>query len=135
MKAHESEQSSKENWIEKCYRSIEDYPLLKPYQAYATGAGVNEKGYFLSIILLNPDSGTAEENVFLLKERLNNTEIIDPGIDWMELIDEVEIESEGRLVMARLYGVVSEFWADRFYNLENSGISNSGSFEPLLVHE
>ena len=32
--------------------SINDTALLKPYQAFATGAGLDEYGYFLAIVLL-----------------------------------------------------------------------------------
>jgi len=44
--------------------------LLQPYQAFATGAGLDKDGYFLAIVLVNPDEDTAANNVSLLEKRI-----------------------------------------------------------------
>ncbi|MFC1946380.1 hypothetical protein ACFLXY_00515 [Chloroflexota bacterium] len=111
---------------------LEEVSLLKPYNALATGAGLDSDGYYLAIVLVNPDSSTAEENASLLEERIQNTRDIWQGRLWSEMATGVTVESRDRLTLAKLYGVPSEFWPDRFGSLDVVG---GGAFEPLLVHE
>lgn len=112
--------------------AIEDVPLLKPYLAYSTGAGLDENGFYLAVVLVNSDSSLAESNADLLKQRIEKTENVWQGRVWTEWFTDVRIESDGRLVLAKLYGSFCEYWADRFNNLE---VTWGGSYEPLLLHE
>ncbi len=107
---------------------------LKPYQALATGAGINEKGYYLAIVLLNPSEEVARENATLLEQRINQSKIAmawhsQSGDKWSDLIESMEIESKGRLTIAELYGGVVECWVNF------SVMPLLGSYEPLLLHE
>ena len=111
---------------------LEEVSLLKPYNALATGAGLDEDGYYLAIVLVNPDSNTAKENASILEKRIEDTMDIWRGTLWSEMATYVMVESRDRLTLAKLYGAPSEFWPDRFGSLEVIG---TGAFEPLLVHE
>lgn len=111
---------------------LEEVSLLKPYTALATGAGLDGDGYYLAIVLVHPDSNTAEENASILEERIENTMDIWQGRLWSEMAMRVKVESRDRLTLAKLYGAPSEFWPDRFGTLDVIG---TGAFEPLLVHE
>jgi hypothetical protein len=107
---------------------------LKPYQAFATGAGLDEKGYYLAIVLLNPSKEVAQENATLLEQRINQSKIVwawlsQSGDTWADLIENMEIESRGRLTMAKLYGGVANCWVN--FNV----MGMLGSYEPLLIHE
>ena len=107
---------------------------LKPYQAFATGAGIDKDGYYLAIALLNPSEEVARENATLLEQRINQSKIAmawhsQSGDKWSDLIESMEIESKGRLTLARLYGAVVECWVN--FNV----MGMMGPYEPLLIHE
>jgi hypothetical protein len=108
---------------------------LKPYLALATGAGKDEKGYYLAVALANADEETARQNVKLLEQRLNQSRRVwgprprNGGELWSDFIENMSIESRGRLTLAKVYGPIVEYW-DRF---EMS--SPWGPYEPLLLHE
>ena len=107
---------------------------LKPYQAFATGAGIDDEGYYLAIVLLNPSEEVARENATLLEQRINQSKIAmawhsQSGDKWSDLIESMEIESKGRLTIAKLYGGVVECWVN--FNV----MWMLGSYEPLLIHE
>ncbi len=105
---------------------------LKPYLALATGAGADDKGYYLAVALANADEKAARENVALLEQRVNQAKIVwgsTAGEMWSEFIESMQIESRGRITLCKLYGTVVELW-DSFemYNIW-------GPYEPLLIHE
>ena len=117
---------------ERLEESINDTALLKPYQAFATGAGLDKDSYFLAIVLMNPDKDTAANNASLLKKRIRETQNVWQGNSWLDWIDDMQIESKGRLTTAKLYGAICEFWWQRF---EYFDLRVGGVYEPLLLHE
>ncbi|MBN2239104.1 MAG: hypothetical protein JW712_04970 [Dehalococcoidales bacterium] len=112
--------------------SLNEVPLLKPYDDLATGAGLDSNGYYLAIVLVNNDISTAKRNASLLEERINKTRHIWRDELWSEMATKVTVESRDNLTLAKLYGTPSEFWSDRFLSWEAAG---TGAFDPLLVHE
>lgn len=117
---------------ERLRRELESDVKLKPYLALATGAGADDKGYYLAIAVANVDEKTARENVRLLEQRINQARIVwgrTAGEKWSEHIEKIEIENRGRLTLAKLYGAIVEVW-DGFemYNAWSP-------YEPLLIHE
>jgi len=117
---------------ERLLGEIEEESLLKPYQALATGAGIDEKDFYLSIVLLNADEETARQNKTLLEQRIKRANIVwgsAEGKKWLDYIKSMEIENKGRFTTARLYGAVVEYW-DGFEML-----GSKGPYEPLLMHE
>jgi hypothetical protein len=99
---------------------------LKPYQAFATGAGLDEKGYYLAIVLLNTDKQTARDNVAALEKQIGSSKTTG-GKAWLEMIDSMEIQSEGKLTLAKLYGQASVWW--------DSFDMPLGIYEPLLMYK
>jgi len=112
--------------------AIEDTALLQPYRAFATGAGLDEDGYYLAIVLLNPDEDTASRNASLLKKRIKETRSVWQENSWMYWIDSMRVEHKGRLTTAKLHGAICEFWWERFEKLDPRV---AGVYEPLLLHE
>lgn len=101
--------------------------LLKPYRAYASGAGFDEKGFYSVIVILNPDNATARSNKSLLEQRINQNMSVWRGFNWSDLIEDMEITNEDKLTTAKLYGPIVEYWSsfDKW----------NGNYEPLLVSE
>ncbi len=117
---------------ERLLEELESDVKLKPYLALATGAGLDDKGYYLAVVLANTDEEAARENVTLLEQRINQAKIVggrNAGEKWSKYIESMEIESRGRLTLARLYGAVVPFWAS--FDMYNAW----GPYEPLLLHE
>lgn len=112
--------------------AIGDVKLLKPYQAFATGAGLDDDGYFLAIVLLNADDKIARSNASLLENRVRETKSVWQENSWLDWIDSMQIESKGRLTTAKLYGAICEFWWKRLEHLDQR---SGGVYEPLLLHE
>jgi hypothetical protein len=117
---------------------LENEPLLKPFSSFVTGAGEDEDGRFMVIILANPDEKTAKANVSLLEARINESEMY-PHItnpDWRNkkwtddgAIESMEINSKGRLTIAKLYSEVLFRWKYFHY------WGTQGPYSPLLLHE
>ena len=116
-----------ELFIEEIERDV----LLKPYQALAAGAGIDEKGYYLAIVLANPSEAVARQNTTLLKQRIDQANIVwsQNSKKLLDIIESMEIESKGRLTLAKLYGQICVYW-DNF-----ALIGLLGSYDPLLIHE
>lgn len=118
--------------------AFENEPLLKPFLSFATGAGEDEQGAYMVIILLNPDESTAKENAGLLERRISES-IMNPYttnpemnlIKWTDndAIESMEINGSGKFTIAKLYGKVFSRWDD--FNLFGA----TGMFHPLLLHE
>jgi len=141
-----SSESQSQDRVKETYKEIIDDPgnnerrqllveeiqrtlVLKPYQALATGAGIDEKGYYLVIVLLNPSEKVAQENAVLLEQRLGQAKSVLRLQAWSDFIESLEIESQGRLTTARLYGEACAYWSN-FDVMEMLG-----PYEPLLIHE
>ena len=107
---------------------IETDLLLKPYQAMASGAGIDDDGYFLAIVLLNAGEASASENADLLEQRLAQATVPWQGRKWSDLTESVTVENNGRLTIARLYGEACTHWA-------SFQVAGERPYEPLLLHE
>ena len=102
---------------------LRNSPILEPYRAISTAIGIDERGHFLGIVLAHSDDNAAEENVKLLRSRLEQTSSLFSSEMWGDLIETAEIESQGKLTLARLYGISREHvW---------SFVLND---DPLLLH-
>jgi hypothetical protein len=97
-------------------------PLMGPYNACAAGLSVDEKGMFVSLVLLYESPDQAEKDIKVLKERLaaGSNSMNSP---WAKEVDDSEVWSDGKALCAKLYGNVTSYW-DCFVHQE-----------PLLVRE
>jgi hypothetical protein len=140
-----SSESQSQSRVQEVYEDIIDDPannerrqtlveeiqrplLLKPYQAMATGAGIDDKGYFMAIVLMNPSEVVARDNTALLEERLGEAKNVAAMREWSGLIESMEIEVDGRLTLARLYGEACIYWS-------SFQVTGERPYEPLLLHE
>ena len=49
---------------------LEEEPLLKPYDTFATGAGRDSRGQYMAVVLVHASERAAEQNVKLLRQRI-----------------------------------------------------------------
>ena len=49
--------------------------------------GVDNKGYFMALVLVHADNKAAEQNVQLLEQRLNQLLTLSTSKKWVDLID------------------------------------------------
>ena len=87
----------------------ESGPQLRPYNAYATGAGKDEEGSYMALVLVHADDASAEENVGLLRKRIEEGSSTSYGNPWSDSIDvdSLEINAEGRLLLAKARGRIA----------------------------
>ena len=87
---------------------------LRPYLAFAMGAGKDEDGPYMALALVHADSRPAEENVDLLRRRIEKGSSSIHQTPWSDQIDvaSLEIQSEDRLLLAKLRGPISRSYLD-----------------------
>lgn len=98
---------------------------LKPFQAFATGAGLDKKGYYLAIVLLNPDEETARSNASVLAQQIESSKAVPNGKPWSDFVDSIDVRSEGRLTLAKVYGPIATDWS--MFDMV------MGPYDPLLM--
>ena len=89
-------------------------PWLRPYEAFATGAGKDENGHYMALVLVHADDASAEENVGLLRRIIEEEGSMIHDISWSDYIDveRSEIHAEGRVLRAKLRGGFANNWLD-----------------------
>jgi hypothetical protein len=97
-------------------------PLMGLYTAFAAGLSVDDKGMFVSLVLLYESPDLAEHDIEVLKERLaaGTNSMNSP---WAKEVDDSEIWADGNALCAKLYGNVTSYWDCLVHQ------------EPLLVRE
>ena len=84
-------------------------PLMGPYSACAAGLSVDEKGMFVSLVMLYDSPDLAEHEVDVLKKRLTaGTNSMNSP--WAKEVDDSEVWSDGKALCAKLYGNVTSYW-------------------------
>ena len=100
---------------------LEQEPRLLPYQAFATGTGLDEDGPYTGLAIIHDDSDAARRNEGRLAERIRKGTSLGGG-RWAEIIPDFDITSQDRVVLATLRGNTSTLWQS-FYLAD-----------PLLLH-
>ncbi len=103
---------------------LEQGPQMKRYLAAATGLGRDARGDFTAIVLVHAGADAAEENIGLLRARIRDASSLYSGDSYSLLFEEVEIRSEGRVLLAKLYGEDTRFFL-QFW----------GQGDPFLWHD
>ena len=88
----------------------ETFPVLRPYQAFATAVGRDETGPFIALVIVHRDTCQAEDNVELLRRRLEEAPSL-PSWEEEQTMGNVHVEEiwqGGRTVLAKLRGDVTE---------------------------
>ena len=86
--------------------AAEGGPWLCPYEAFATGAGKDENGRYMALVLIHAADASAEENVGLLRRIIEEEGSVLYDALWSDYIDvgRSEIHAEGRVLRAKLRG-------------------------------
>ncbi len=89
-------------------------PWLRPYEALASGAGKDENGHYMALVLVHADAASAQENVGLLRRIIEEEGSVLYDISWSDYIDVArsEIHADGRLLLAKLRGRFANNWRD-----------------------
>lgn len=103
-------------------------PLLKQFEALATGVGIDDTGYFLLIALYNGTTAAAKQNAALLEQRIEQVAGPASDLSWWDITTEINVSYEGQITMAKLYGEATRYWDD-------FAIQGFGMVQPLVIHE
>ena len=79
-------------------------PALEPYQVFATGPGLDEKGHYMAVVLVHASESGASRNVELIRQRVRSGTSMFTRQTWAELINDVESRSQDRVLLAKLRG-------------------------------
>ena len=104
---------------------LKSEPLLRPYDAFATGAGRDNRGQYMVVVLVHSSDRAAQRNVELLRQRIEETQSLWINQPWSDFFEEMEIRAEGSVLLGKLYG-------ERTRSLWLSFILQR---DPLLLHE
>ena len=88
---------------------------LKNFLTFGSGMGKDEKGYYTAIVIYHENSDTAQENVSLLKQRIENSDSVMLKKPWSEIITDSNIRAEGNVLLAKLYVDSVAYWAHWVY--------------------
>ena len=98
--------------------------LLRPYLAYGTGAGIDDEGPYMALVLAHSNASDADENVALLQERIREGVRIVYDEPWSDDIEDASVTTDGLLLLAKLRGRIAR--SPMVWVLEN---------ENLILHE
>jgi hypothetical protein len=85
---------------------------LWPFNAHAVGFGLDEDGPYMAVALVHDSPALAENNVAQLARRIDAGANLEAGLLWSNLIDEVEVRADGRVLLATLRGSITGDWID-----------------------
>jgi hypothetical protein len=89
--------------------------------------GKDNKGVYMALVLVHDSPLAARDNIEILKQRLNTITLFNTQLLWKDRISDISIQSEGSVLMAKLYppkDINSGYWAGWVFQSE-----------PLILHE
>ncbi len=105
----------------------QDSPLMSPFTMVATGIGYDGKRPFTALVIVHEEATATEANLDVLLTRLHDVtparSTPDWALPWSYQADQVDIQSSGRFLVARIY----------FTQSPNTWLMNTPN--SLLVHE
>ncbi len=81
---------------------LDRQPKLRPYAAFAAGAGVDERGGYTTLVLLHDTGEQATGNARLLPERVRVARSWLAQRPFSEIISDIDVVTEGPLLIATL---------------------------------
>ena len=96
-------------------------PWLRPYDAFGVGAGKDEEGRYMALVLVHTLGDSAEENVGLLRRIIEEGSPAWYDFPWSDRIDinSLEINAEGRLLFAKIRGRIAGVPLSWVFDVEN----------------
>ena len=113
---------------ERFIKASQSEPVLGPYTAFATGFGKDEKGPFMTLVLIYDQPEQANHDVGVLRQRFAVGQT-SKNTPWRELIDSSEVWADGRALCAKLRGHIVLIWARFSYSYARGYLD----YEPLLI--
>ena len=106
---------------------LTDPPALLPFKAIASGRGLTslDEPTHVFLVIVNDGQETARANAVRLAARLEEGVTLDFGIPWTELIQRIEMEIRGALLLVRIEPAPGA----RFSSFQTQ------DWYPLVVHE
>jgi len=104
---------------------VEAEPLLRPYDAFATGAGRDSRGQYMAVVLVHSSERAARRNVELLRRRMEEAGSLWYDLPWSDFFEEMEIRADGVVLLGKLWGEgTTSLWLQFIFQRD-----------PLLLHE
>ena len=88
--------------------------LLLPYQAFSTGAGVDDDGPYMALALVHSDAESAEENGRRLRIRIEDALNYPELDDWRDGLEQYILLVDGRILSATMRGNGLQAFAGRW---------------------
>jgi hypothetical protein len=107
--------------LEEQWNPGPDAPVLREHQLFAAGAVSDGQDNYLVVVLVHEDAADAEASVDLLRRRIDELPSATSGEPWRDIITSADIDTNGRVLVARLHGL--DLWS--FHN----------QVDPLTLHE
>lgn len=76
-------------------------PKLKKFMTFAAGLGNDEKGNFLTLVIVHENEDEARYNISLLEQQIEMATWVEPMSN--NVLYETEIKTEGKVLLAKLY--------------------------------
>ena len=99
--------------MEQEMQQLEGSVLLRRYEAFATGAGKDDRGNYMALVLVHRSERRAQENVDLLQRRIQEgRSMVFADTPWSNIADGMEIQTDGKVLLAKLRGpgIGRSFW-------------------------
>ena len=110
---------------EQLIDTLENYVPLRPYVAFATGAGEDAQGPYMVLVLVHDSARLASENKDRLQAIIDEASSFRTSEPWSEFVEGVEIDTDGSRLGAKLRGErIARIWLDVVFSRDS-----------LLVHE
>ena len=84
--------------------TMEAEPLLRRYDAFATGTGRDNRGQYMAVVLVHPSERAARRNVELLRRRIEEAQSVWTREPWSDFFDDKEIHADGVVLQGKLWG-------------------------------
>jgi hypothetical protein len=102
---------------------IETRLKLKRFSTFWTGLGKDEKGLYLTLVLIHGSSADANQNASILKQHLETDTADYFGKPWREIVTSADIRAEKDVLLAKLYSQSAMLWSISVF--EQTGLLDS----------
>ena len=84
--------------------TMESGPLLRPYDTFATGAGRDNRGQYMAVVLVHSSERAAQRNVELLRRRIEEAQSLWTNESWSDFFEDMDIHADGVVLQGKLWG-------------------------------
>lgn len=111
--------------LDRLTATLEAETLLLPCDAFATGAGRDNRGQYMAVVLVHSSDRAARQNVELLRRRIEDAQSLWTNEPWSDFFEDMELRADGRVLLGKLWGErTRSLWLNFIFQRD-----------PLLLHE